>query len=69
VKDDDMGDFYCIPSNNRDLSYSFTFPRVQGASSLNDYHSHDAERLNVDGVKLLIASPVGTEKIVRKTYR
>jgi UDP-N-acetylglucosamine 4,6-dehydratase len=52
----DMGDFYRIPADNRDLNYSIYFS--QGEKSLTeieDYHSHNTVRLDVEGVKSLIS--------------
>jgi UDP-glucose 4-epimerase len=56
VKAEDMGDFYRIPADNRDLNYSMYFSEGEkNLSEIEDYHSHNTERLNVEGVKNLIA--------------
>jgi UDP-glucose 4-epimerase len=56
VKSEDMGDFYRIPADNRDLNYSMYFSEgVQNIAKIEDYHSHNTERLNVEGVKNLIS--------------
>lgn len=56
AKADDMGGYYRIPSDNRDLNYDKYF--VEGEkkiSTLEDFTSHNTERLGVDGViKLLM---------------
>jgi len=55
VKAEDLGNYYRIPADNRDLNYSKFF--VEGdlkIASLNDYTSHNTERLNVEGVKKLL---------------
>lgn len=52
---DDMGKFYRIPSDNRDLNYSKYF--VQGQSKISvsmDYTSHNTKKLNLDEVKKLL---------------
>jgi len=56
VKSEDMGNFYRIPADNRDLNYSMYFSEgEQNIANIEDYHSHNTERLNVDGVKNLIS--------------
>jgi UDP-N-acetylglucosamine 4,6-dehydratase len=55
AKADDMGRYYRIPADNRDLNYAKYFvegePRI---SDFDDYTSHNTERLDVDGVKALL---------------
>ncbi len=56
AKAKDMGDFYRIPADNRDLNYSMYFSQGEKSmAEIEDYHSHNTERLNVDGVKVLIS--------------
>jgi UDP-glucose 4-epimerase len=56
VKAEDMGDFYRIPADNRDLNYSMYFSEGEkNLTEIEDYHSHNTERLNVEGVKNLIS--------------
>ena len=56
VKAEDMGEFYRIPSDNRDLNYAMYFSEgEQDAAKIEDYHSHNTERLDVEGVKKLIS--------------
>ena len=63
VKAEDMGDFYRIPADNRDLNYSMYFSEGEKSmAEVEDYHSHNTERLDVDKVKKLIS----TLAIVRK---
>jgi UDP-glucose 4-epimerase len=51
-----MGDFYRIPADNRDLNYSMYFSvGEKNIATIEDYHSHNTERLNVEGVKKLIS--------------
>lgn len=52
---EDMDRYYRIPSDDRDLNYNKYF--VEGetkVSSLDDYTSHNTERLNVEEVKVLL---------------
>jgi UDP-glucose 4-epimerase len=57
VKAEDMGDFYRIPADNRDLNYSMYFSEGEkNIAEIEDYHSHNTERLNVEGVKNLISN-------------
>lgn len=55
AKADDMGRYYRIPADNRDLNYKKYFVEgEQKISELDDYTSHNTERLNVEGVKALL---------------
>lgn len=52
---DDMGRYYRVPADDRDLNYNKYF--VEGetrVSSLEDYTSHNTERLNVEQIKALL---------------
>lgn len=52
---EDMGDYYRIPADNRDLNYAKFF--VEGETeiaSFEDYTSHNTERLSVEDVKALL---------------
>jgi UDP-glucose 4-epimerase len=56
LRAEDMGDFYRIPADNRDLNYSIYFSQgQQNIAAIEDYHSHNTERLDVDGIKNLIS--------------
>ena len=56
VKAEDMGHFYRVPADNRDLNYSMYYSKGEkGMSVIEDYHSHNTQRLGVDGVKSLIS--------------
>jgi UDP-glucose 4-epimerase len=51
----DMGDYYRIPADNRDLNYSKYFSEGQETiSHLDDYTSHNTIRLNTQEVKELL---------------
>ncbi len=60
VKAEDMGDFYRIPADNRDLNYAQYFSEGgQDISVIEDYHSHNTIQLGVEGMKkLLIKLPL-----------
>lgn len=48
----DMGDFYRIPADNRDLNYSRYFSQGEvNISEIEDYHSHNTERLSMEELK------------------
>ena len=54
-KADDMGGYYRIPCDTRDLNYDKFF--VEGSeqvSKIEDYHSHNTYRLDVDSMKQLL---------------
>lgn len=55
VKSIDMGHYFRIPCDTRDLNYDKFF--VEGEEKLaliEDYHSHNTERLDVEGMKRLL---------------
>ncbi|MBU8883087.1 polysaccharide biosynthesis protein [Kaistella sp. DKR-2] len=53
---EDMGDFYRIPADNRDLNYAKYFSEGESdISAIEDYHSHNAEQQGVEGLKRLIS--------------
>jgi UDP-glucose 4-epimerase len=48
----DMGGFYCVPADTRDLNYDKYFVEGdQKLSSEDEYNSHNTERLNVAQIK------------------
>lgn len=56
AKAQDMGDYYRIPADNRDLNYAQYFSEgEEKISHLDDYTSHNTERLNVAQVKAMLA--------------
>ncbi len=56
LKAEDMGAFYRIPADNRDLNYSMYFSEGEkNLTEIQDYHSHNTERLDIEGVKKLIS--------------
>jgi UDP-N-acetylglucosamine 4,6-dehydratase/5-epimerase len=57
AKAEDMGDFYRVPADNRDLNYASYFSEgEEKVSKIEDYHSHNTNQLDVEGVKLLISA-------------
>ena len=51
----DMGDYYCIPCDTRDLNYDKFFTNGnEEVSKIEDYHSHNTYRLDVEGMKKLL---------------
>ncbi|RZU46848.1 UDP-glucose 4-epimerase [Fluviicoccus keumensis] len=55
AKAEDMGRYYRIPADNRDLNYRKYFVEgEQKISDLDDYTSHNTQRLSVEGIKELL---------------
>ena len=55
IKAEDMGDFYRIPADNRDLNYAQYFSEGEkDISSIEDYHSHNTQQQDVAGMKKLL---------------
>jgi UDP-glucose 4-epimerase len=54
LKAEDMGDFYRIPADNRDLNYELYFSEGDDVSQIEEYHSDNTERLDVEGTKKLL---------------
>ncbi len=55
AKSEDMGYYYRIPCDTRDLNYDKYFR--EGSEKINDvetYHSHNTDRLDVEGMKELL---------------
>ena len=60
TKAEDLGDYYRIPADNRDLNYEQYFSEgMPDIANLNEYHSHNTEILDVEGMKkLLLKLPI-----------
>jgi len=55
IKAEDLGDYYRIPADNRDLNYAQYFSEGKTEISQHDeYHSHNTDRLDVEGMKQLL---------------
>lgn len=67
VKSEDMGNYYRIPCDNRDLNYDKYFVEGEASfSSTDDYHSHNTRRLDIAGMKeLLLKLPLVREDLGR----
>ena len=51
----DMGEFFRVPSDKRDLNYSKFFEQGEDTISVSqDYNSHNTERLDIEGMKALL---------------
>ncbi|HXH99857.1 MAG TPA: polysaccharide biosynthesis protein [Sphingobacteriaceae bacterium] len=60
IKAEDMGNFYRIPADNRNLNYKQYFSEGEvDISKIDDYHSHNTQQLDSEGMKeLLIKLPI-----------
>jgi UDP-glucose 4-epimerase len=57
AKSEDMGDYYRVSMDDRDLNYGKYFTEGNAEeSNLDDYTSHNTERLDVPGVEKLLLS-------------
>jgi UDP-N-acetylglucosamine 4,6-dehydratase/5-epimerase len=55
IKAEDLGDFYRIPADTRDLNYnSFFIEGEAGIAQTEDYTSHNTARLNIEETKKLL---------------
>ncbi len=76
LKAEDLGNYFRIPADNRDLNYDQYYSEgIQDSFSYEEYHSHNTERLNVQGMKqLLLKLPMirrdilGDKEVIQYTY-
>lgn len=75
AKADDMGRYFRIPADNRDLNYElFISQGNPEANSTEDYTSHSTERLNIDQIcRLLlkldyVVNELGVERVEELRY-
>jgi len=55
AKAEDCGNYYRIPADNRDLNYDLYFSEGEdNVSKVEEYHSHNTHRLDVEGTKELL---------------
>jgi UDP-glucose 4-epimerase len=55
VAAEDLGNYYCVPPDLRDLNYGkFVEQGEQKISQAEDYNSHNTTRLDVEGMKALL---------------
>jgi UDP-N-acetylglucosamine 4,6-dehydratase/5-epimerase len=51
----DLGDYYCIPSDNRDLNYDqYVSNGNSKVEEIEEYNSHNTKRLDIEGMKDLL---------------
>jgi UDP-glucose 4-epimerase len=56
LKAEDMGEFFRIPADNRDLNYNQYFSEGEkDIAKIEDYHSHNTNQKDVEGMKKLLA--------------
>lgn len=60
IKAEDLGEYYRIPADNRDLNYEQYFSEgMPDIANLNEYHSHNTAILDIEGMKqLLLKLPI-----------
>ena len=76
LKAEDLGNYFRIPSDNRDLNYDqFYSEGMKEVQNLNEYHSHNTTILGIQGMKkLLLKLPeirkdiLGEEDILQYPY-
>ncbi|MHB8972337.1 MAG: polysaccharide biosynthesis protein [Pirellulaceae bacterium] len=63
---EDMGDYYRVPCDNRDLNYALFFSEgSEEIGNIEDYHSHNTHRLDVDGMASLLLKLECVQKAMR----
>ena len=67
-KADDMGNYFRIPADSRDMNYDkFFIEGEEDISKVEDYHSHNTRRLNVEEMKeLLLKLPEIREDVLKE---
>jgi len=64
---EDMGDFYRIPADNRNLNYASYFSKGEAdIPSIEDYHSHNTKQFDVEGMKKLLNSLPSIKNEIKK---
>jgi UDP-N-acetylglucosamine 4,6-dehydratase/5-epimerase len=55
AKSEDLGNYFRVSADNRDLNYSLYFTKgVEQQTALDDYNSHNTTRLDVEGMSKLL---------------
>lgn len=68
VRAEDLGNYYRVPSDNRDLNYNLYFSEGTQASGIQDFHSNNARRLTLDEMMdLLMTLPEMREAVERRS--
>lgn len=66
IKAEDMGDFYRIPADNRDLNYAQYFSEGEASiDEIEDYNSHNTEQQDVEGMKKLLKGLPIVQKMMK----
>ena len=76
IKAKDLGEYYKIPADNRDLNYEQYFSEgIPEIDHLEEYHSHNTFILDIEGMKkLLLKLPIirkdilGEENAIQYPY-
>lgn len=67
VKAIDMGDYYRVPADNRDLNYGKYFEEgTDHVSKVKEYHSHNTKILDLEGMKALLLKLPEIQEDVRR---
>jgi len=68
VKAEDLGEYYRIPADTRDLNYNLYFSEGdKDMSKVEEYHSHNTTRLDIEGTKeLLLKLPIIRRDIMQE---
>jgi len=68
LKVEDRGNYYRVPADNRDLNYNQFFSVGNtGINTIEEYHSHNTTRLDIEGMKdLLKKLPIIREDILKE---
>lgn len=68
AQSEDLGDYYRIRADTRDLNYNLYFSEGQpGATEVEEYHSHNTKQLDVEAMmQLLLTLPEMREAIARR---
>lgn len=70
VKAEDLGDYFRIPADNRDLNYEQYYSEGEQLINHNEeYHSHNTSRLDIEGMKqLLLKLPMVRKDILGEIF-
>jgi len=71
VKAEDLGNYYRIPADNRNLNYAQYFSEgTVDMSKLEEYHSHNTQILDIEGMKkLLLKLPIIRRDILGEQFK
>jgi len=69
VAADDLGEYYCVPPDLRDLNYEKFMDQGEVKITISeDYNSHNTNRLDVSSMKELLLKLEFMQKIIRGEY-